>query len=122
MAQINAFGPIEAAIDTLDEAWFKKHPDIATGQTGRAADMGMGGVLPEYHKCGIATQLARTSIDQARPAILCPRDEDLCDFDPIYKLIHDGLACVKLPSGVQYSLIFRTHVTDNKELSMNLSR
>jgi hypothetical protein len=37
-------------------------------------------------------------------------------------LLADRLACVKPLSGVQYSLIFKVHVTDNKELSMNLSK
>jgi GNAT superfamily N-acetyltransferase len=68
VAQIDAFGPIEAAIDTLDKAWFEKHSDIAAGQTGRVADLWMGGVRPEYRKGGIITRLAGISIDQATKA------------------------------------------------------
>jgi GNAT superfamily N-acetyltransferase len=68
VAQIDAFGPIAAAVDTLDKAWFEKHSDIAAGHTGRVADLWMGGVAPAYRKFGIITQLVRICIDQATKA------------------------------------------------------
>jgi GNAT superfamily N-acetyltransferase len=68
VAQIDAFGPIAAAVDALDKAWFEKHSDIAAGQTGRVADLWMGGVRPAYRKCGIITQLVRICIEQATKA------------------------------------------------------
>lgn len=68
VARINAFGPIAAAVDLLDRAWFKRHPDITVGQTGRVVDLWMGGVRPGYQNRGIATKLGKMSLAQAARA------------------------------------------------------
>lgn len=68
VAQIDAFGPIEAAVDLLDKAWFERHPDLAAGQTGRVVDLWMGGVRPGYRERGIATGLGRICLERASRA------------------------------------------------------
>lgn len=97
VARIDAFGPIEAAVDALDKAWFEKHSDITVGQTGRVADLWMGGVRPEFRKSGIVTQLVRRCVDQATEAgfeyaiaectgAYSQRLVETAGFTPVYEL------------------------------------
>lgn len=64
----SAFGPIAKALEIIDEAWFAKHPEIHRTQTGRVADLWMVGVDPEYRGRGIASTLARLSLDRVARA------------------------------------------------------
>ncbi|MCP3953174.1 MAG: GNAT family N-acetyltransferase, partial [Desulfobacterales bacterium] len=51
-----------------DEAWFDTHPEIDRTQTGRVADLWMLGVHPDYLGRGIASRLARLSLEQVAQA------------------------------------------------------
>lgn len=62
------FGPIAQALEIIDEAWFAKHPEIHRTQTGRVADLWMVGVHPEYRGHGIASKLARLSLERVARA------------------------------------------------------
>ncbi len=62
------FGPIAKALEIIDEAWFAQHPEIQRTQTGRVVDLWMVGVDPEYRGRGIASKLARLSLDRVAQA------------------------------------------------------
>lgn len=68
IADPSPFGPIARALESIDEAWFARHPEIDRSETGRVADLWMLGVHPDYRGHGIASVLTRHSLDRVARA------------------------------------------------------
>jgi ribosomal protein S18 acetylase RimI-like enzyme len=62
------FAPLINALDIIDEAWFKMHPEIKRDEQDKVADLWMVGVHPEYRDCGIASNLALHSLEHVARA------------------------------------------------------